>query len=178
MCRRVTIQSIEAESFGKSENYLKQKKQWTHTGSGSLSGGARKAQAAAAAGRFLVGAAEHSLSASQWVQQLPVQQQARLNHGLHEARSSKPWHLKQLGSGGFLRWRGWRSTGRAGSMLCLWSENFKLTEDNGHLKPILNHPKFYELGDFSNSIHFSWQRSAERSRVGFFPYFPLFFLVG
>ena len=58
MCRRVTIQSIEAESFGKSENYLKQKKQWTHTGSGSLSGGARKAQAAAAAGRFLVGAAE------------------------------------------------------------------------------------------------------------------------
>ena len=56
MCRRVTIQSIEAESFGKSENYLKQKKQWTHTGSGSLSGGARKAQAAAAAGRFLVGA--------------------------------------------------------------------------------------------------------------------------
>ena len=30
----------------------------THTGSGSLSGGARKAQAAAAAGRFLVGAAE------------------------------------------------------------------------------------------------------------------------
>ena len=56
MCRRVTIQSIEAESFGKSENYLKQKKQWTHTGSGSLSGGARKAQAAAAAGRILVGA--------------------------------------------------------------------------------------------------------------------------
>ena len=26
MCRRVTIQSIEAESFGKSENYLRQKK--------------------------------------------------------------------------------------------------------------------------------------------------------
>ena len=56
MCRRVTIRSIEAESF---ENYLKQKKTVdTHTGSGSLSGGARKAQAAAAAGRFLVGAAE------------------------------------------------------------------------------------------------------------------------
>ena len=128
---------------------------------------------------------ERSLSASnrQWVQQLPVQQQARLNHGLHEARSSKPWHLKQLGSGGFLRWRGWRNTGRAGSMLCLWSENFKLTRfylwrEAGHLKPILNHSKLYDLRDFSNWIHFSWQRSAERSRVDFFSFFSALFLVG
>ena len=79
------MQSIEAESFGK---LLETKKSSGHTQDQVLCQAAQGKRSSSCS--WEVFGRSGGRAQSLRVQQLPVQQQARLNHGLHEARSSKP----------------------------------------------------------------------------------------